>query len=557
MKNNYIILFLLFLSNLIFRVYRIDLLPLYPDESGGHFYNYWWLENHNIFQNPINHIIYRLTSFTWLMGLNEMGVRLPSVLFSSLMPIIYFWSILPIKSFIKDKKTLFLNSALFSAILISIAPWSFMIGRLGHTNSVLMIIFFLLSIGLLLRKKIILGLFNLVLSLYFYPSVILLTIPILIWIYYFLIESKKINKRTYIYFCIFASIVFSLFLVKYNGLNTQGRALDLSIWRDVNLTAESNFQRGISRESNPSVFSSFMNTEFFINKVFLNRITSLINEFGQRYFSFWDIDWLFISGDPILRHSTGMNGQFYWWMAPFMLVGLVILLTKIPLNQSSLMLLVIFLTPISASLTTDGSGYLLRVLTMLPFLTYLVSLGIVGIVTKISSKINLITTVGLIFLIFLSSWNFLFKYFHVYPKISSSSYEDGWKELALWQKDHQDKPTIVIWQGYYAKETFRFWQNNMDNYQANDVYLISINAVNLFQVETKLYFFWPSQLTDAEHLSNLLEDFYIVFPSNYLNNNPQYRKLLKNKITTINGKYSPNVWEIWENQTNWLSQNPQ
>lgn len=554
-KSLYLYFLIIFIISLILRIYKLDLLPLYPDESGGHYYNLWWLKTNSFFSNPLSYITYKITSFTWFLGVSELAVRLPSAIYASILPIVIYWMTSTI-TYSKTSNNNLLSIPLISSLLVIFMPWSYMIGRIGHSNTNLMLIFFMISIGFIIRNQFIYSFVTLILSVYFYPSTILLSFSLSLYVLFVLKKNYVINITHIFLVLIFITTIIGIFLFKYRGLDINSRALDLAIWRDVNVTAETNYQRGLARDSQPSILSLYLNTETLVNKVFLNRYVAIINEFGQNYFSFWDPEWLFISGDPILRHSTGFNGQLYWWTAPFLAIGFYYFFRYANLRTIILFSIIIILSPVPASITNDGKGYLLRVITILPVVTYLISIGISMIGSMIKEKLSLLFIALIFFLTFVSSWNFLFKYFHAYPQIASHSFEDGWKELALWQNNNQDKPLIIIWQGYYPTDTIRFWQRKFDNYP-DQIISHRIGNANLNQINSNLYFFWPSEPNELSNLNSKIDEFYVAFPNNYLDDYPSYQNLLGNYIVSLDGKYINTTWDIWTNKTSWISQSPQ
>ncbi len=547
MNKNILILIAICITAFILRIYRLDLLPLYTDE-GGHYYYYWWTQTHYIWPNPIMWINSHIFTFTWFLGLNPYAARLPSAILSSLLPLVTYWWIKQLNS-----KSNNLNiTAIITAFLTAILPWSYMIGRIGHTHIPIILMLIMGFAGFYLRNQFKLCLLMLILGVYWYPSMLIIfpfgILLILAKLYATsqLIFIQNNFKKILLLAITSLTIISVIFIYRYNGLTQASRAFDLAIWRDINVTAETNQQRALARLSTPSIWSLNLPTELITNKIFLNKFSAIINEFGQNYASFFSPQWLFISGDPILRHSTGTNGMFFWWLAPFMILGAFKFFNQSKPSEKLLIGTIILVSPISAAVTSDGAGYLLRAITMLPFLTLFVAIGMVSFIENIKNKtikLGYWAIIGL--LIFFSSWNFYFKYFHVYPAMATSSFEDGWQQLALWQTQHTNQPLLVINQGYYADETFRFYQHPpLNQYKPSAVETTNIGLTKFYQTDTQRYFAWPNNPQDLTQFIQSHPNLYIAFPYNYLDLYPDYQSLNFTHQSNISGKFNQSVWQI-------------
>ncbi len=551
MTKNLIVLLLICTIAFVLRIYRLDLLPLYTDEA-GHYYYYWWTQTHQIWQNPILWLNTHIFSFTWFLGLNSYAARLPAVIASSLLPLVTYWWIKQLPS----KDTNSSRIALTTALLTAILPWNYMIGRIGHTHIPIVLMLIMAFTGFYLRNQYKLSLLMLILGVYWYPSMLIIFPFGILLIFAKLYSNKQLTfiktnlKKILLLGSLSLAVITIIFVYRYHGLTTSSRAFELAIWRDANVTAQTNEQRGLARNSNNSLFSLEMPSEKIVNKLFLNKQTAILNVFGQNYATFFTPQWLFFSGDPILRHSTGTNGMFFWWLAPFMILGAFKFFSKSGTWEKWLIGSIILISPIPAAITSDGAGYLLRAITMLPFLTFFAAIGIVSFIGNSKNKTIRMSYWAIIgILIFFSSWNFYFKYFHVYPAMAASSFEDGWRELALWQNQHTDQPLLVINQGYYADETFRFYQQPpLNQYTQSAVNITELGQTKFYQTAPNLYFAWPHNPQDLATFIQSHPNLYIAYPKDYLNLYPKYQPLAPINKTIISGKFINSVWQI--NQTN-------
>ena len=105
------------------------------------------------------------------------------------------------------------------------------------------------------------------------------------------------------------------------------------------------------------------------------------------------------------------------------------------------------------------------------------------------SKLKIFLAV-LIFAVFaFNTYNFLFNYFHVYPASSARSYEYGFKELTDFQKENNFESLLVIWEGYYPRSYFGFWQpdfyKNLNNFVVKKT---EVSQSSFYQAWDNLYF---------------------------------------------------------------------
>lgn len=539
------VLFLLaiFIVGLAVRLYRIgvDTPSLYADEL-GHAHYLLAVQNFDLF-NPLTWIgaIYGLIfTFTWFLGRNAMGIRVPAAVYGSLIPLVMWWMVRGFNnSNLRDGNSRLEKSrirliAVFTALLGAITPWSFMISRIGHTHIPLVVILVCLSLGFYFRKKYWWSLVFLVLGTYVYSSLIVISPLVLGVMCIDMWKQKKLKLLWGVGGIV--TLVLLIFLFRYRGFSAHSRGLDLAIWRDVNVTAGVNLYRGIARGSSPSFFSWGLDPEI-AGRLFYNFPVAVVSQFGERYLSFLSVDWLFLKGDPVLRHSTGMVGELYLWMLPFMAWGAVRISGVLKDKWARGMFWVwLFVSPIPAAITKDGGGYLLRVITLLPFLSILTAIGVVDLCGMIlaftrkyevrGSMVKFYYFLGVGIFATYSFYAFLFGYFYVYPTLSAKSYEYGFKQLALWQKNHfDDGHMLVVWQGYYPAAYFKWWQNYPLESFTNPYEKRIGNKTNAYyKINEGLYFGWPSSSDDFYAFVEKNNVRWVVFAGDYLKANPGYIK---------------------------------
>jgi len=531
-----ILIILIILLGFWIRFYRLDLnFPsLYADETD------WCFGLDNLLKPAqsfldffYKNLFLRSITFTWFLGLTSLGVRLPSAVFGTLFLILIYWLAKEINF---EKKKGLQMTPLIALFLAAFLPWGIHLGRIGHVSVILSLIAVGVHWLVYLRAKTIKAYFwsllSLVLAAYFYPSMVLIG-PMALILVLFKIWQLKPSDKVKKTILIVGIILIALFGLMFSKKGSS-RGFDLAIWRDVNVTAAENIDRGFARFSSPTIFSLNRSPEL-VSRFFYNRPIAVINTFTRIYLSFYSPDFLFLKGDPTLRHSTGRFGVFYPFLLPFLAYGAFLFFTKGERKTKEMFLFWLLVSPIPAALTKGGDGYLLRVTYMLPLLTYLSALGLVEFLKLFKRKLKIILSVLLFFVFIFNTYNFLFNYFHVYPTISARSFEYGFKELSDWQKENNFKPLLVIWDGYYPRSYFGFWQPSFyKNLNDFTVKKITIGQSDFYQGGENLYFSLPYIENDLQIFLKENKISFIALPGDLKGNFNNYQLFKQKPINIIN-----------------------
>jgi len=345
-----ILLPLILLASLFFRIYDLKNVPsgLYWDEQDtsyqaysllstgrDYFGNFLPLFPHSFadFRTPVN--IYFTVPLVKLFGLTYLPSRLTAVIFGFLT--------LPIVFYLTGKRYLPL-------LFLAFSPWHFLFSR--YNGEITSMLFFIFT-GLLLfyRKKPILSLIFFILSIASYSPAKFFT-PILV-LYLFRLKFRYL----------FLFIILCLPLL----ISTVGssRFHDLAIFTDPQLANTVDYQRKLrllSRDSTPDVGSS----PTFADKLFVNKFTILSNTFIRNYLSNFSTEFLFLTGDRNLRHSTGL-GQLYPIDALLLIIGFICI-SRHKNRMTYLIILMLIIAPIPSALTRDGFSHAGRsALLLIPF----------------------------------------------------------------------------------------------------------------------------------------------------------------------------------------------
>lgn len=170
---------------------------------------------------------------------------------------------------------------------------------------------------------------------------------------------------------------------------------------------------------------------------------SSLSVFLKNYFSHFTLEFLFISGDPNLRHGNG-SGVLYWWMLPFILLGFIKIFSNFNKNWANKLIVSwMIIYPLGGALTNDGVPHAMRTLIGAPILSILTAIGFKSILNFLIKR-KLYTTlvlssILLSSLIILELNRFTTNYFKTYPIISSAYWQYGHKEIFEIIKKNESK----------------------------------------------------------------------------------------------------------------------
>lgn len=364
--------------------------------------------------------IYTVAFFEIFLGISEFAVRAPSVFFSL--------GVVLLTYFITLKITSNRYTSLFAAFLLSISPWFFIFSRTGF-EAVAGLMFFMLGIylSLFLSRSaiyIVLGVLSFILSMYSYNAYRILAPPVLVYVICATLRDNgtaRITKLSTIAFAIILVVVSFIPIVRVMKIDT-----------------------GSSRLQAIGVFSQY------------NDYKEVFGLLAKNYLSHFDLNFLFINGDKILRHQQPGFGQLYLIQLPFLILGLFLLLKKRELLFLSLTL-ISFIPP---SIATE-SPHALRSLSAVPFLSIITAYGIDFMRKKVIPKNYASLYIILIFFSFFGIY--IYSYFNSYNFNSSSSWQYGYKMIfEKFGREMQNYDKVIISDTYAQPYIFALFYLKYD-----------------------------------------------------------------------------------------------
>lgn len=383
--------------------------------------------------------IYLTVPFVAVFGLNELAVRLPSVIFGSLTVLLtYFLT----KELLKNSKREFLLDASLvsfgipatASLLLAVSPWHINLSRAGF-EATIALFFVVLGVWLCLaareREKLFLvcwlpfvaAVYTFNSARYFVPF-IGLGLVVYCWKYI-------IRQRKHVVIGIAISTIVMLPLLPHLfSKEARLRFTEVNIFSDQSIVERANDRIAFDNHS-------------FISTVFDNRRIGYIRSFFIHYFDHFTVDFLFIKGDGNPKFSTQDVGQLYILDLPFLLFGIYIMFAYF--RTQAWLLVYWLLTAIIPAATARETPHALRILNTLPTWHIFIAFGIVSAfqyVATLKSKIvnsRMVYGVLVVALYVVSVSYYLHNYYVHYPRMYSGEWQYGYKQAIAYVNFNRSK----------------------------------------------------------------------------------------------------------------------
>jgi len=353
-----------------------------------------------------------------VFGLNQFSVRfMPAFLGSLTVGIIYLLT----KELLQKKPLPRERIALLASFSLAVMPWHihFCRGVFGQES------LFWTALGSWLfllgrrREKPFLTLaafFSFTASLLTYHAARVFT-PL--WLMFLLVfcwqkTSRKRNLMKIILFSVLI-IIPSVLIVKSSVGGARGGGISLF-----------HSQSGVQIKLQESIMEC-RDKPFWLIRLFHNKLESYLRDLGQRYFSHFNPDFLFFSGDPLRpRYRVPHVGQLLLVQAPFFLVG-IYLFFQLKLWPVSAWLA---LGPLPAAITFETPSSVRAIFMTLP-LAWAVSLGINWFYGLFARKRKFLLAVFLVLIVFFSwSFGYYLDAYYVHQEVHQPYYwQYGYRQL--------------------------------------------------------------------------------------------------------------------------------
>lgn len=425
---------------------------------------------------------YKLPMYIWLaslsfklIGASEFALRLPSAVLGVAQSVVIFLILRKLTSAQFSNK-LSWGVSLLGSFIIAVSPWSVLFSRTGFegfTGQFLVSCAFLcLLLSTRSKKWLIPSSLLAIAGVYSYYSVRFVWPVLIICFWSFFVAPKLIplikSPTQFLKSSLFSILPFVVCLVIWwLGISPIFNSPDYAASQQFRLSTSSilvatpyNLQSNVYRElTGNNIVSRVLYHGWFL------QIQALL----QNYADHFDFNFLFISGDPNLRHSTGQHGLFLLFCFPLLIAGFLYQLRKSPLQ---LLFFVIWwlIALLPASVPTD-TPHALRSLNALTPIVIIMSFGLVPfyvLYNRIKSKptqraILLITLAMIGYQVFM----FGADYFFVYPVKSASEWQQGYKDIVL-NVDQDRQKYDKIWINP-EDDRFFLWYLGYGNMGVNEI----------------------------------------------------------------------------------------
>jgi len=258
--------------------------------------------------------------------------------------------------------------ALIAVLIFYISPWSLYYSRVTIEAPFAL---FMLLLGIFIlfsrtKNYILFSLPAFIISAFSYLAA-LPTVP-LIFLSLSYIRKKQLREKSSVLlissFVFFSLVISYIFISSINNFGTvHNRRGEISLLNVERYTPLVNEQRRQSIE-NP------------LRVVSINKFTVLANDLMKKYLSAFDVDTLFLTGDPRATYRFGNHGFLYFADAIFLVLGITTILKYSPGKLNKIIATLIIIAPLGSVLSSVENSYIFRSFSLLPAFTILISLGI-------------------------------------------------------------------------------------------------------------------------------------------------------------------------------------
>lgn len=456
--------------------------------------------------------IYLDVPFVAILGLNEIAVRLPSVI-AGIGVVVFTFLILK-----ELTKSIYLS--LWGMFMSAILPWLVIFSRIALEANVALFLttasFYLFLLSQRKKKLLPLSAILLGLSTFSYNSSRVLILPFVILAAIFLFKSSKIKEIfvTLVILLIFVSVAFFQALAVDSGARYRWTTI-----LDEGAIESINQLRGSSHL--PEVLNQFM----------YNKATYFIVEASKNYLSHFDPNFLFLKGGSNFQFSVPGTGQVYLVMLPFILLGIWQMMKRRK-NWQLFILGWMLIAPIPGAITRDAPHSLRTIFLAIPLLISSI-MGIKWSKDFLPAKIFHPLSVLTVLVLLGSTYMFWLNYTGDYRKDYSWSWQYGYKQAIDFVKSNQEKyDRIIITKKYGEPHIFALFYLGYDpNKYQTDKTLVRHKRSDWFWVDRFDKFEFVDDLEIKEKLKNKHNLLLVTTPNNY----PEGAEVLKT-INFLDGK---------------------
>jgi 4-amino-4-deoxy-L-arabinose transferase-like glycosyltransferase len=398
--------------------------------------------------------IYTAVPFIALLGLNELAVRLPSVIAGVVAVLFLYLLVLKLSG---NKLWAFVSS-----LVLAISPWAVFLSRIALEAN-LALCFFILAVFFLVKGRERLKLLSV--SSLFFGLTLFTYNSARVFVPLFLLSLAIFNFKKIIPIrkkLILPALIFLIFIGLAGFLAITQDSASRYYWVAI-------VDEGAINSINQSRGESTLGP--ILTKLVHNRVSYFIFHFSTNYLSHFSPKFLFLEGGSNYQFSVPNYGLMYFIELPFLLLGIYRILKR--KSWAILFLSWILLAPIPAAITRE-SPHVLRSIFMLGALQVLVGFGFVAAFELLKRKLTNVRFLfaGVVFILIITQAGIYFNnYFFNYPIQYSQSWQYGYKQAYefILSKENLNERPLYISKRYGEPHIFYLFYSKYDpaKYQTN------------------------------------------------------------------------------------------
>jgi 4-amino-4-deoxy-L-arabinose transferase-like glycosyltransferase len=406
-------------------------------KTGRDYYgNFMPLHFHSLAEWRTPLYLYSAVPTVFLFGISPLGVRLPAAIFG----VAGVWGLyLLVKELTKEEKI-----SLLSAFLLAISPWHIQYSRAGFEVTQLLT-FLLFGIYFFIKslresKYLWVAIMFLTFTPWIYSTAKLFTPLLLLFLFVvwrrdiFKMPQKEMIKGVIAGVIVGVPIAYSTIF----GGGAQ-RAKYTSVFTDPTIEPEIGHARMVDNLMRDDLALGYKPE--FSDRLFHNKFTFWGGAIIRNYLQSVSTGFLFVEGDPNLRHSIKGMGQFYKIEIVTLILGLIFFFTS-KFKKDVKILIVFWLVAgaLPSALTRDGGNHATRLILILPPLIFLISYGVVDIYSRLKGMVRIIILAFYLLALTISFIFYQHNYWVHYPWDSErwwhSGFEEGIQTIKEVEKDY-------------------------------------------------------------------------------------------------------------------------
>jgi 4-amino-4-deoxy-L-arabinose transferase-like glycosyltransferase len=365
-----------------------------------------------------------------VLGLSEFAIRFPSALAGILTVFATYFFVKKLFSGNKQTTKPWSNEAIAStaALLLAISPWHLQFSRvafeanLALTFFVFAVLFFLEALKKNSKIWLLLASIGFVATMYSYHSARLI-VPLFLVLLAILYRKTLLKMKQ----AVLLSAILGIILLAPIGLTilrgaAQARFSTVSVFtnpgiytkEEEKITRQSEYRK----EDQGKIVSIFHHPWLVYSQII-----------AQNYFDHFNLQFLFLEGDGIGRHSAAGMGLLYYWELPFLLTGIYYLVKNKP-KANKILFSWLFVSPSASALTTQTPHAVRSLLMVIP-LAIISAYGVLHTIKLLEKKNNwkLVFIGLLVLLVFINFMYYLDLYYIHTPIERSQDWQYGYKQL--------------------------------------------------------------------------------------------------------------------------------